>query len=655
MPPTLQKFIKHRFHIAIALIAVIGLVLRLVVCYQLLNYNNGCNQVTMPAPVTDMAVYRDLALRIISGNFQESFYFQPFYYALFLPVIIMIFGQTLWCIIFIQALAGAASIYLCGVCAALLFGRTAGFVAALLTAFSSALILYTPFLLNETLQVFWVILGFYLCLVAMHNKQYLYWCMAGLVCGCSILTRGNVWCFIPGIIIVLISTIVISRTSRFSMLPRALWAVLAAAVFMLFLFLPQMPFIYRNSTIAGKITGPSTASGAVLALGNTPEAPPGGRNPDLPAGPMEYPPSYTAWTEGAAVKSVPMRIIEWAKREPLAYTELTFRKMLLFWDYQEIPNNISFVGEGKQSSVFRYTAVVPTGLIFALGLAGLFLIFRYFINFRHRKHWLLIYYILSFCGATVVFYILCRFRLPAIPLLAICAGFTVAKFIRMRRSSAIRSYYVALPVIVSVFICYCAYDFYRNLFESDVVCFARPDGVQVELSPNSYICLDNGPFSFGGWQPIEIEPGMVMEKSFSIAAAILNKFPRQEIELTFAVKEPGCTQIMINGEQHQLYFDRAGTKTEKYKISPLTTAKISVSIIESNTQIYTFMDTQRRYSRSKINGKNLEGEFVARLYLYTPERALPSHEPINKTVSEVFLQQASVLNYHSHLERQEQH
>jgi hypothetical protein len=45
----------------------------------------------------------------------------------------------------------------------------------------------------------------------------------------------------------------------------------------------ESPFIIYNSIQLGRLSGPSTAADAVLALGNTPEAPPGGRDPGLPA------------------------------------------------------------------------------------------------------------------------------------------------------------------------------------------------------------------------------------------------------------------------------------------------------------------------------------------------------------------------------------
>lgn len=643
---SLQKFIKNNFYISLTILTIAGFLLRLLVSYQLANFNLGFNQVMMPTSVTDMAVYKNLAINIVSGNFSGVFYFQPFYYAMFLPLIKMTLGESIWWVILIQAIAGSLTIYLTGICGAMLCSRLAGFIAAILVAFSSALILYTPFLLIETLQVFWIILILYLCLNALFTRQWIYWGLAALICGCSILTRGNAWCFIPGILVIIFASVAHSGLcgiNHRSSLSRYFWGLVIVAIFIILVFIPQLPFIYRNSIISGKLCGPSTASGAVLALGNTPEAPPGGRNPDLQSGPMEYPPTYTAWTNGAAIKSVPARIFEWATTEPMAYIELTFRKLLLFWNYQEIPNNISFVGEGRQSSIFQYLAVVPTGLIFAFGLAGTILFFRFFVNLKHRKLWLLFYFILSFWGATSAFYILCRFRLPAIPLLAICAGIIFHKFIMMRKYNIMHAYKIVFPpLLIAVFICYPAYDFYRNSFESTIMKIARPEGVHVELLQGTFMYLDNGPFTFGGWQPIEFSQGSTIEKRFPIPLELLNKLPEHELELTFASEEQGIATIIINNKRHELIFDKSGFITKKYKIPPLTQSGISITLENTNTKIYTYIDTQRNYSRSFFDGKNLDGEFVMRLYLNPklPDKSLPSAKPVNVKIPDDMPQNA---------------
>jgi hypothetical protein len=111
-----------------------------------------------------------------------------------------------------------------------------------------------------------------------------------------------------------------------------------------------------------------------LALGNSPEAPAGGREPDSTAGMMTYPESYhrmMANTSGINARSVGRQMWEWFCQDRAAFLELQFRKALLFWDGREIPNNVSLIYDGiGASAVLRYLPIGRNGLIFAIGAAG---------------------------------------------------------------------------------------------------------------------------------------------------------------------------------------------------------------------------------------------------------------------------------------------
>lgn len=603
---------KIKFTYILLAITVAAFAVRLAVSIELAGVNNGFNQVTCPSPATDMAVYQGLAAKIANGTFKEVFYFQPFYYAFFLPFIKLTFGDSVLALIIIQSLLGALTVFLTGQCAALLWNRTAGIIAALLTMLSAALILYTPFMLIETLQVFWIMLLLYLALLAVSTRNWFYWAPAALVCGCSILTRGNAWCFVPGL---LAAVFIVSggrpELGRWSKYKPLLLKFAATALFIFLVLLPQIPFAWRNTVISGKLTGPSTAAGSVLALGNTPEAPPGGRNPDLTSGPMEYPPSYHAWMATANEISIPARIMAWIAAEPLAYAELTFRKLLLFWDYQEIPNNISFLGEGTQSRIFMYTGIMSTGAIMAIGLAGMIILAIRMFRKKSLKLFLLLYFILSFWAATAVFYILCRFRLPAIPLLAICAAVLLNYFWRYRSKNPGKAYRSAIPLIIGVYLCFTAYDDYRQRLESGIIRKVRPNGVSVEVSPGRLMCLDNGPFTFGGWNAVELQPGSLIKKIFPLAG---RKFKSAELELTLVFEDAGNAMLEINGEKKNFSSSQKTAKTETFNIPFSADGGVNIKLISADTKVFCLIDRQRNYSRTLLNGKNPGGELVCRLF-----------------------------------------
>ena len=65
------------------LIALLAFLIRFAVSYQLAENDPA---VTVPSVITDMKTYLDLADQILKGKFPETFYYQPFYYAVFLPL-----------------------------------------------------------------------------------------------------------------------------------------------------------------------------------------------------------------------------------------------------------------------------------------------------------------------------------------------------------------------------------------------------------------------------------------------------------------------------------------------------------------------------------------------------------------------------------------
>ena len=176
----------------LALIALAAFLVRFIVSWQLIRNDPA---VISPSPITDMKTYLDLADGILRGDFPKNFYYQPFYYAVFLPLC-RLFGGV-WLLALAQSLLGGISVYLAGLCARFCGGRKAGVIGALLAAGCAVSIYFTPYALLEVLQAFWIVLLMFLCLRLNHKFTMGLWAAAGLVLGCSILTRGNCWCFLP--------------------------------------------------------------------------------------------------------------------------------------------------------------------------------------------------------------------------------------------------------------------------------------------------------------------------------------------------------------------------------------------------------------------------------------------------------------------------
>jgi 4-amino-4-deoxy-L-arabinose transferase-like glycosyltransferase len=620
---------NKKFYIWLGIIALIGTGVRLGAGFELAFFRDGFNSVMQPPSATDMATYWEISGLITSGSFSGEFYYQPFYSAVFLPVIRWLLGDTIYAVIVVQALLGGAVVYLVGLCGRRLWSPGAGLIGAAVIALSRVLVLHTPFLLIEVLQSFWITLILFLALRGAMRREPVDWALCALALGCSILTRGNGWLFLPGLLVAAVWSL---RLKAQPLHRNIINGFLTVFVFIALVILPQLPFIIHNSRVLGKLSGPSTAAGAVLALGNTPEAPPGGRTPGLPAGPMEYPPTFHSWMAQQNETSVPANIWRWFCEEPGAYLELTFRKLLLFWDYREIPNNVSIVVETERSGFLSCASVIPTGLILFMALGGMA---GSIISWFYRpRRWLLLlplFMVAAYWGATAMFYMLSRFRVPILPVLGVFAGIFPIWFMELRKQKSQDAYmYGGLVLVFGVFIAFTAYDFYRYKMEPAVMRSVRPNGVHVRMIDGSMMYLDNGPETFGDWRPVQLFPGVRIVKKFAVKPD--PAFSRSELELSLGSEYTGTIVLSVNGERYDFVFPQPGWTTHRI---PMANPSDTVEIIMQTPRegVFSSVDFQRNYGRTLFDGKPLDGELVCRLF-QSMDKPLPELKPDDAETSD---------------------
>lgn len=474
----------RRFGWSLGLVTFAAFLLRLGVSMELSAIDGGFNSVYFPGKATDIATYLQLGREIAAGQWPKTFYYQPFYYTVFLPLCNLLSGNSVNFVIVVQSLLGALAAGLAGLVSAKIFNRAAGLWAAGLAAVSTPLLLYTPFHMYETLQSFFLTLLLYLALKALEKNLFSVWTGTGIVFGCAILTRGNAWLLLPGLLAALIWRGIQLKQKPCRLLLLIL--VLAAATLAV-----QLPFALHNSRALGKISGPSTAADAVLALGNSKEAPPGGRDFGLPAGPMEYPEAFHQMMRRASQGcSVARQMGEWLMSEPAAFLELQFRKLLLFWDSHEIPNNVSLYGEGMHSRLLRLLVPGRSAIILTVALAAVFALLGNAFR-RHNVPLLLLnYFLLCHWAGTALFYNLSRFRAPVIPLMAAAAGgflmlaWQTGRASRrgtavereMNRRTGVRllfCFFAAAWFVLSGWETY-------HCFEARIMRLVRPDGTRIE-------------------------------------------------------------------------------------------------------------------------------------------------------------------------------
>jgi len=610
----------RNYILSILVILAVAFVLRLGVSFELLKKDS---QVSSPSSVTDMATYRELSEKIFDGRFDEAFYYQPFYYAVFLPLIILFFGKGVVPVIVVQSVISSITVLFIFLSASMLKGRRSGIFAGLLAAFSSCLCIYVPYLLIETLQAFWVSMIVYLSILCVKRQSIFLWVLCGITVSFSILTRGNIWFFVPGLLLLaLVSGL---RKGR-------IYSFVLPAIFIIALLVPQIPFSYWNWQKTGKISGASTAAGAVLGLGNTPEAPPGGRNPGAGPGPMEYPEIYTDWVSNARNVTVLAKIKEWAFEEPLAFVELQLRKILLFWDSREIPNNIAFEHQGRKSVILSNICIIPSSILICGFFSSLisYLIFRvcskkaFCFDFLYSPFAILLYFAFAYCLGTAAFYNLSRFRNPSLPIFAIFAGCFIEDFFESfrvgekERKEKIKVFLIG--ILFSIFIVFFSYDIYRNN-ERFIMRIVRPKGTNILFSDNTRVVFDNGPVTFGGWQPVEIKNGTTIKKSFVLKEQ--PKLGNSKLKLTIYHLEPGELFLDVDGVEKKIFAASPGINEHAISIDNHRRSELEIKFKPDSSKVFPdgkvffILDRQRDYGRTLINDKTADGELVCRLYYGT--------------------------------------
>ena len=144
-----------KYLLILGAISILALTLRLIAGFQMSNLPNS--QVVRPGSQTDMFTYLKYAHQLTTGTYSDfdgSYYYQPFYYAVFLRFLFSVFGTDPTVVIVSQAVLGAVTVFLCGLIGARLGGKRAGIVGAVILTLFRDHILYTPFALLAILQTF---------------------------------------------------------------------------------------------------------------------------------------------------------------------------------------------------------------------------------------------------------------------------------------------------------------------------------------------------------------------------------------------------------------------------------------------------------------------------------------------------------------------
>ncbi len=407
---------ERQWAILLAILAL-SLVLRLALVAQLNALpDTAASAYWNPVPTSDTYTYKTTSREICEGKFRGMLYYQPGYYAAFLPATYWLTGSFKpLAPALIQTALGTATVFLVFLIGARCFGFAAGALGALLASLSRDLIFYTPYLLQETLFVFFVTLAAWRLLRMAENPSAGRALVAGVVIGAAAACRGNALFLL------------------FLILP---WAALRAGetrrlrlacTLLLWLgtCLVLAPFSLYNSLRAGKPMPPATSTAVVLTMANNPEVPPGGVLETftfrqwLEESRRSNPASGKSFPDAVASGFLMRRMLAWIASSPLDWLEMRFRALLLYFHHGTIENNIVLAYERKFAPLLGFPLLADAWILLPLGLAG------FLLSVRSASKTGTTVLALSFIGsmaAVAIVSMLSRYRLMSLPLFCVYAG-----------------------------------------------------------------------------------------------------------------------------------------------------------------------------------------------------------------------------------------
>ncbi len=384
---------------------------------------------------------------IAAGDFVGSqvFFRAPLYpYAV--GIIYSLFGHTADIIRVLQHLLGAASVFLVYVIARSLFSKTAAVVGSLLLAFYGVMIFFEGRLLFDSPLAFLVLLWLALAIHTQSKPDWKRMAMSGGLAGLICIMRPTFLVLAPFLFFLLFWFQI--RTSR-QRLPSL------AALVVSFL-VPIAVVTLRNGMVGGDFVLIASQGGINYYIGNNPQA--DGMSSWIPelgeVWGQNKEVEFAAKRETGQNDLTPSQVSSFwyskawsfARNQPLEFIQLQLKKLYLFWTRIEIPNNLSYYWFERESRVLSF---LPVGfwLVAPLGIAGALL------SRTNHRAWLLLVFLLLYWLVTSAFFVADRFRVPAIPVLCLFAGYAVSQGWELLRARRWQQFAVAvLFLLVGIFL-----------------------------------------------------------------------------------------------------------------------------------------------------------------------------------------------------------
>jgi 4-amino-4-deoxy-L-arabinose transferase-like glycosyltransferase len=411
-----------RGHPTLAETAAIGLIAAIALALRLWNVADlAASDPFFAHPSVDESMYDQWAQQIAAGDWRgDQVFLNGPLYPYLLGGLYAVVGRSLYAARAAQAVIGALACVLTWWIGRRRFTPAVALGAAALVAVSRMLIFYDSVLVADALMVPLALLTVAAAIAATDRPSAPRWIGVGVASGLGALARPNL--LLVGVICAVWESL--RRRDR-SLGARAGWL----AAFALGALACIAPVAWRNYAVSGDFVPITYSGGMNLFLGNNPDADGTFRVPRLFArsaadDPWEQRAEFERIAEQSLGRALrPSEVSRFWSQQALRFArEYPAHEARLLWHKFELatnafePWNIRSAAMTREFSRVLQLPLVGFGLLAPLGLTGLAL------TATRWRELVPLYSVLATVLATLlVFFVLARYRLPAVPVLALLA------------------------------------------------------------------------------------------------------------------------------------------------------------------------------------------------------------------------------------------
>jgi tetratricopeptide (TPR) repeat protein len=393
------------------------------------------NSPLFDTPVMDAEYHDQWAQAIVAEeDFTGGVFFRAPLYPYFLASVYRIFGHDYWIARMIQFLIGSLSCVLIYFLGKRIFNNRTAVIAGGMAAFYGVLIYFEGELLIPVLLVFLDLL-FLLALFWAHEKRSSWWWfLCGALLGLSALARPNIMLVGTGIFLW-----ILLRSKKNSKVVSK--SAVYAGFFILGAVLVISPVTLRNYIKGDDFVLIASQGGMNFYIGNNPQS--DGVSAILPGARTTWWGSYEdgiRMAEESTQKSLkPSEVsnfwykqgFKFAADEPLTFLKLMVKKLALFWNGNELSNNLDLYFFARMSPIMKpliwhFFVYFPLGLIVPLAIVGIIL------AHKNKKDVLILeIFLFLYMLSVILFFVTARYRVPVLPVLILFSAFSLDRFSSM--------------------------------------------------------------------------------------------------------------------------------------------------------------------------------------------------------------------------------